>query len=187
MNTTLIVSVALALGMMLGAVLTYVIQHRRSARLEQEFGPEYGRVVAETGNRLKAEAQLIERQKRVRQFHIRPLTTAEQASFRAGWRDVQAKFVDDPATALMQADRLIGEVMSAEGYPILDFEQRAADISVVHSSVIENYREGHAIAIRNVQGNATTEDLRKAMIHYRAVFEGLTGQPEQLLEEKLRV
>ncbi len=186
MNTTLMVVIALIVGIILGATVIYAIQQGRTRRLKERFGPEYGRVVAETGNRSRAEAMLEDRQKRVRQFHIRPLNSNERTRFQEGWRDIQARFVDDPGGTLGQADRLIGEVMSLEGYPMVEFEDRAADISVEHPAVVENYREAHNIAMRNGQGRATTEELRKAMLHYRTLFEELAGQPEWAQAERTR-
>jgi hypothetical protein len=183
-NPTVIAVVAVLLGFILGAALIYLLQQRRTRRLMEQFGPEYDRTVAESPSRLRAESQLIEREKRVQQFRVRHLNPTEQSYFRNGWREVQARFVDDPTEALQQADRLIGEVMAAEGYPALDFAQRAADVSVHHAGVTQNYRDGHEIAVRNLQGQATTEDLRQAMIHYRSLFNELTGEPDQLLAER---
>jgi hypothetical protein len=172
-HTTLVAFIAFVLGVVVGGVVLYAIQQERSKRLKEKFGPEYTRVVAETGGRLPAEEALLERQKRVEQFHIRPLSTAERARFVEGWREIQARFVDDPSGALSEADRLVGEVMATEGYPLRDFDQRFADLSVEHPLVIENYREGHTVAVRDKQGGATTEELRKAMIHYRTLFDEL--------------
>jgi hypothetical protein len=181
-NTTVTVVIALIVGMVIGAVVIYAIQQGRTKRLKERFGPEYSRMVAETGNRSKAEAMLEHRQQRVKELRIRPLNGTERARFQEGWREIQARFVDDPGGALTEADRLLMEVMSAEGYPMQEFDQRAADISVDHPTVIENYREGHQIAVRHGQGRATTEELRKAMIHYRSLFEELVGQPEWVAE-----
>jgi hypothetical protein len=182
----LIIIVALALGIVLGGALIFVLLQRRTTQLREHFGPEYERTVQESGNRLTGEVKLLKRQKRVEQFHLRPLSSSEQNHFQTGWREVQSRFVDDPATALTQADKLIGEVMAVEGYPILDFDQRASDISVDHPLVVENYREAHAIAVKNLQGGATTEDLRRAMIHYRTLFDELIGQPQTMLAERIR-
>ena len=186
MNATLVV-IALFCGILLGALAIYIIQQNRTRRLKQVFGPEYGRAVGETGNRSRAEALLSERKKRVQQLQIRELSPTERARFHEDWRDIQAQFVDDPNRALTEADRVIREVMSAQGYPVREFEEQAADISVDHASVIENYREGHNIALRNLQGHATTEDLRKAMIHYRILFEELAGRAESAHAERIRL
>jgi hypothetical protein len=186
LNTELIV-IVLVVGIVIGAAIVYVAQQGRTRRLRNTFGPEYGRVVGETGDRLTAEAMLLRRQNRVRQLHIRPLSATEQAHFQESWREVQARFVDNPNLALTEADRLIGEVMSVEGYPVLEFEQRAEDISVDHPGVIENYRQGHRITLTNAQGGASTEDLRKAMIHYRKLFEELVGQPSWAEPERAKL
>jgi hypothetical protein len=172
-HTILVVVVAFILGVVVGAVGLYAVQQERTKRLRQKFGPEYARTVAETGSRLPAEHDLLQRQKRVEKLHIRPLSPTDRARFVDGWREIQVRFVDDPSGALGEADRLVGEVMAAEGYPLLDFDQRSADLSVEHPLVIENYREGHNVAVRDKQGIATTEELRKAMLHYRTLFDEL--------------
>lgn len=181
------VVLALIVGIAIGAIVMVLVQQGRTRRLQQRFGPEYSRVVEETGNRHSAEARLEERQRRVAKLRIRQLDSTERVRYQDGWRDIQAHFVDDPSRALNEADRLIGDVMSAEGYPMREFEERAADISVDHPVVIDNYREAHSIAARNVQGRATTEELRKAMIHYRTLFEELLGQRELAPTERTRL
>jgi len=181
-NTILVLAIGLAVGIVIGAVLVYAVQQARTKSLKARFGPEYGRIVAETGNRSKAEAVLENRARRVKDLHIRTLDARERARFQEAWREIQSRFVDDPGGALREADLLIAEVMSVEGYPIQDFEQRAADISVNYPRVIENYREGHTTALKQSQGRATTEELRKAMVHYRSLFEELVGQPEWVAE-----
>lgn len=186
MNTGLIVAIAVAAGIAIGVAMIYAVQRMRTRRLKERFGPEYTRVIEETGNRSAAEAKLLHRQRRVEKLHIRALGSDERTRFQDEWRNIQAQFVDDPGRALNEADRLVGEVMAAEGYPMREFEERAEDISVDHPAVCENYREGHTIAARNVQGRATTEDLRKAMIHYRALFEDLAGQREWAQTEGAR-
>lgn len=150
-------------------------RRRRSEHLRDQFGPEYDRAVEASGDRSKAEAELAEREKRVQKLNIRPLEPAERREFIERWSDVQARFVDDPARAVAFADALLGEVMKARGYPVSDFEQRAGDISVDHPIVVEHYRTAHDIAMRHEHGQASTEDLRQAMIHYRALFDNLVG------------
>lgn len=150
-------------------------RRRRSEHLRDQFGPEYDRAVEASGDRSKAEAELAEREKRVQKLNIRPLEPAERREFLERWSDVQARFVDDPARAVAFADALLGEVMKARGYPVSDFEQRAGDISVDHPIVVEHYRTAHDIAVRHEHGQASTEDLRQAMIHYRALFDNLVG------------
>lgn len=186
-NMVLAIVIALIVGIVLGALAIQLFQQARTRRLKAHFGPEYGRAVAETGNRSRAEAMLEHRRRRVEQLQIRTLEPTERVRFQEGWRDVQARFVDNPGGAVTDADRLVGEVMSAEGYPMLEFEQRAADISVDHPVVIENYREAHNIALQSAQGHASTEDLRKAMIHYRKLFEELVGQAEYPQTERIRL
>ena len=161
-----------------GAILIFM--RNRSRRLQTRFGPEYDRIVQETGSRFKAEAELEKREKRVERYPIRALSPVEADRFQESWRAIQARFVDDPMRAFTEADELLGQVMSARGYPVSDFEQRAEGISVDHGAVVEHYRVGHGIALRGQQNAATTEELRQGMIHYRALFDELVAQTEQL-------
>jgi FtsZ-interacting cell division protein ZipA len=149
-----------------------VVRKQRSAKLRQRFGTEYDRTVHEIGQN-KAESVLLEREKRVEKFSLRVLSAEERERFISEWRIVQSNFVDDPRRAVGQADLLVDRVMQARGYPMADFEQRAADISVDHPAVVSNYRAARVIAARHRQGQATTEDLRQAMIHYRSLFDEL--------------
>ncbi len=161
----------IALALVAGLLAAWlVLQRRRSAYLRERFGPEYERAVQQIGDRRRAETELERREKRVEQLQIRPLPLSEAQRFADAWRKVQARFVDDPSGAVADADRLVAEVMQARGYPVGEFEQRAADISVGHSDVVEHYRAAHRIALANERGQATTEDLRQAMVHYRALF-----------------
>src|SRR5262252_6326906 len=157
------------------ALALWLYSQSRSKKLRQKFGPEYDRAVHETGNKLKAESALEKREKRIEKLHIRPLPPGDQERFAEMWRQVQTRFVDDPQQAVNDADALVGDVMSLRGYPVGDFEQRAADISVEHPRVCENYRAAHLIAMRHKRGEASTEDLRQAMVHYRTLFEDLLG------------
>ena len=175
MNAATIV-IVLVVGVVVGVGIAYLFQRNRSLRLRERFGPEYSRAVAETGDRWRAESALERRAKRVERLHVRTLSSAERRHFLEAWHEVQGRFVDDPNGSLLEADRLIASVMSAEGYPVADFEQRAADISVDHPGVVENYRGGHRVV--EAQDRADTEDLRQGMIHYRTLFEDLLGQPE---------
>jgi hypothetical protein len=171
--------IAIAVGLLLLiAIVVYLAtaQKRRSSRLRAQFGPEYDRAVAEGGDLKRVEAKLAQRADRVKSFHLRTLSPADRANFLEAWNRVQAHFVDAPADAVAEADTLLGDVMSARGYPVADFEQRAADISVDHPTVVQNYRTAHEIALRHLKGQAGTEDLRKAMIHYRALFEDLVSE-----------
>ena len=173
------IAIVLVVGIIVGVGIAYLFQRNRSMRLRKRFGPEYAHTVAETGDRWRAESALEHRAKRVDRFHVSSLTPAERQHFREAWHEVQGRFVDDPMGSLVEADRLIARVMSAEGYPVADFEQRAADISVDHPEVVENYRGGHRVVLKEAQaGGDNTEDLRQGMIHYRIVFEDLLGQPE---------
>ncbi|MBA3476418.1 MAG: hypothetical protein H0T10_06675 [Actinobacteria bacterium] len=151
-------------------------RNRRSTRLREGFGPEYERVVDETGDRREAEKELAERQERREKLEIRPLSEATRARYTEEWQQVQERFVDDPVGAVRSADELVSGVMEERGYPMDDFEQRAADVSVDHPDVVENYREGHRLVEEHRAGRGSTEDLRQAMVHYRALF-------EQLLED----
>jgi hypothetical protein len=148
---------------------------RHSQELRQQFGPEYERVASTVKDPHKAESILDQRQKRVQQFHITPLSAEDRSRFASSWRDVQAKFVDAPSDAVHDADGLVNEVMSRRGYPVGTFEQQAADVSVEHPQVVSNYRAAHAIALKEGRGEASTEDLRQAMVHYRSLFDELLG------------
>jgi len=137
--------------------------------------------VQKGGSRQQAEAKLEERTQRVVGFHVRPLAEADRTRFVESWRQVQARFVDGPAGAVTDADQLLGDVLSTRGYPVSDFEQRVADISVGHPLVLEDYRTAHEIALRQTRGQASTEELRQAMVHYRTLFEELISEHEKPL------
>lgn len=173
---------ALVVVLVAGIVAFLLLRKRRTERLRAQFGSaEYARAVQTGGNRRHAEAGLEARTQRVEKFHVRPLAASDRARFVESWRGVQARFVDGPAGAVTEADQLLGDVMSTRGYPASDFEQTAADISVNYPLVLENYRTAHEIALRQTKGQATTEDLRQAMVHYRTLFDGLVGEPERPL------
>jgi len=162
------------------AVLAWLyIRNRRSttADMRKKFGPEYDRAVLAHGSERKAEAKLADREKRVETLNIRDLDLTEHERFSKQWQAVQSRFVDSPKGAVAEADDLVSSVMKARGYPVADFDQRAADISVDHPRVVENYRSAHEIALRAGKEGATTEDLRTAMIHYRSLFEELVQLP----------
>jgi hypothetical protein len=169
----IIVAIVVVALLVIGAVMWS--RRRRSEHLRDHFGPEYDRAVEAKGDRAKAEAELAEREKRVEKLDIRPLEPAERREFAARWNDVQARFVDDPPRAVAFADALLGDVMKTRGYPVSDFDQRAGDISVDHPVVVDHYHKAHDIAVRQERGQASTEDLRQAMIHYRALFDNLVG------------
>jgi hypothetical protein len=153
-----------------------VARKQRTARLQKRFGTEYERAVREVGPQ-RAASVLSEREKRVEKFHIRDLAAEEHERFVGEWRAVQSRFVDDPRGAVGEADALLNQVMIARGYPVGDFEQRAADVSVTHPRVVDNYRAAHQIALRHRQGQASTEDLRNAILYYRSLFDELLQLP----------
>jgi len=175
----IVVIATFVIGLAIAVIAAWVSHRkRRTERLRTQFGgSEYDRAVKEDGRRL-AEAGLNERTARVESLNIRPLAQGDRSRFLELWRRVEARFVDGPGGAVTEADQLLGDVMSTRGYPVSDFEQRAADISVDHPLVLENYRTAHDIALRQRKGQANTEDLRQAMIHYRTLFEELVGEPE---------
>lgn len=147
-------------------------RRKESLRLQQRFGSEYVRTVNELG-RSKAEAALAAREQRVQTLDIVPLSAADATKFRQAWVAIQARFIDDPKASVVEADHLVYDLMAKRGYPMGDFERRAADISVDHPKVVSNYRAARAIALRDERGEATTEELRKAVVHYRALFQEL--------------
>jgi hypothetical protein len=174
MNDPVVLGLVIALLVAIGVAVWLYQQKRRTEDLRSQFGPEYDRAVQEEhGDRRKAEEQLVDRQERVERLQIRSLPPEQREQFAQRWRSCQAQFVDDPQGAIVDADRLVGEVMQARGYPVGDFEQRTADVSVDHPRVVEHYRAAHAIAEQNEQGETSTEELRQAMVHYRALFEDL--------------
>jgi len=175
--TELTAVIALVVIVVAGIATVAYFRNRRTGRLRGQFGGvEYSRALSEGGSRRHAEAALDQRAARVESFHVQPLAPADRARFEESWRRVQARFVDGPAGAVVEADQLLGDVMSTRGYPVSDFEQRAADISVDHPSVLANYRTAHEIALRQTKGQASTEDLRQAMIHYHSLFDELVGE-----------
>jgi hypothetical protein len=177
--TQVVMIIAAVVIVVAGIALLQITRKRRTERLRTQFGgTEYSRAVKEGGSQRKAEATLDKRADRVEAFHIRPLGPADRARFVEAWAKVQMQFVDGPGGAITDADKLLGDVMSMRGYPVSDFEQRAADISVDHPEVIANYRAAHQVALLQLKGQASTEDLRQAMIHYRTLFDELVGEPE---------
>ena len=154
------------------AIVWALVRKRRTVALRRRFGPEYERAVHEHGPG-RAESVLLQREKRVEKLHLRELPVDERERFVTEWRVVQSHFVDDPKGAVNDADALVTRLMQARGYPMSDFEQRAADISVDHPRVVDNYRAAHEIALRHRRGEATTEDLRNALIYYRTLFDDL--------------
>ena len=178
MDTTLAILIALAAAVVVIGAAAY-LRRRRSQKLRARYGAEYIAAVDELGDRHRAEAELKSREKRVQRFDIRPLTPEQADGYAARWRKVQADFVDEPGAAVTAADALLADVMEARGYPVGDFEQRAADLSVDHPRLVSNYRISHEVALRHGRGEAGTEDLRRAMIHYRDLFEQLVEPPRE--------
>jgi hypothetical protein len=178
MDTTTIIILAVVVVLVVGAG-AWAMMQRRSQELRERFGPEYDRVLSERGDARQAESELAARQKRVDKLEIHPIEPEQREHFIEAWRSTQARFVDAPPQAIKDADRLVSEVMQARGYPVGDFEQRAADVSVDHPIVVENYRAARAIALANERGQASTEDLRQAIVHYRALFEDLLETRER--------
>jgi hypothetical protein len=177
-STTIILAVVAVV--VLAAVGWLVWQRRRSEALREQYGPEYDRALRQMGDKGRAESELMKRQERVEQLDIRPLSASQRSDYENRWRAIQSKFVDDPRGAVSAADGLVEEVMKARGYPIANFDQRAADLSVHHPRVVENYRAARDIALRHRRGEATTEDLRQAMVYYRALFQDLLEDREHV-------
>ena len=172
-SQTLIIVAAILVAIVIAAVAWTYSQRQRRVHLRERFGPEYDRAVHEAGAPAKAEAILEDRARRVERLKIRTLSQEQADSFAREWRQIQAQFVDDPNGAVAAADHLVAQVMAARGYPLDDFETRAADLSVDHPRVVENYRTARAIALRRERGEAETEELRQAVVNYRALFEDL--------------
>jgi hypothetical protein len=166
--------VVIALAVMLA------VSRRRTRHLRSRFGPEYERTIRVSGDRRRAENELAQREKRVERLHIHPISPRHRDQFLEAWRKDQARFIDDPSGAVSEADRLVQEVMKHRGYPVVDFERRVEDVSVDHPHLVENYRAARAIAERNRRGEASTEELRKALVYYRALFEELLEAQEVL-------
>jgi hypothetical protein len=179
MATWVWIVIAVAAVVVLALVLWSALRARRTRSLQEGFGPEYDRTVAEAPSKREAESELTERQKRREELDIRPLDPAARDGYAKEWQETQARFVDDPGGAIGDADVLIQRVMRERGYPVEDFEQRATDVSVDHPEVVNNYRAAHAISIAHERERASTEDLRVAMVHYRSLFDELLEESRQ--------
>lgn len=180
MQTTVILLIALAcIALVLGISVWRSRQRARSAALREKFGPEYDNAVEQLGSPSRAERELRRRAAHVRKLPIRALTRQEYDRFSSAWSATQKQFVDDPIGAIRAADALIKEVMSARGYGMGDFEQRVAEVSVDHGQVVQHYRAARALVRANDNGQASTEDLRQAMIHYRTLYQDLLQVEEQ--------
>jgi hypothetical protein len=167
--------VIVVLAVILAGAIWWGVRASRTKALRERFGPEYDRTVARTSGRSQAEEELDARRSRVEELDLRPLSKPDHDRFAAEWTKVQAAFVDQPVGAVADADRLIQQVMERRGYPVADFDRRAADLSVEHPRVVEDYRSAHSIAVKETRanGDADTESLRKAMVHYRSLFDEL--------------
>lgn len=177
-NTTIIIVIALLAAVAaIAAACWMYLQKKQTKRLRSKFGPEYDRLAEVEGGRGGAEKTLHEREKRVERLNLIPLSAEDRDRFAGAWQQEQAGFVDDPPSAVANADILVTEVMKARGYPMGDFEQLAADISVNHSTVVTNYRIAHDISLRDSGGETSTEELRTALLHYRMLFEDLLAVP----------
>jgi len=162
----------LAVALLIGAV-GYAMNRRRTQRLRQHYGSEYERLVSQTGGQKEAEKELIAREQQREKLDIVPLAPAARSDFTTRWNQVQTAFVDNPTTAVGVADRLVTDVMRERGYPVDNFDQRAADISVDHPQIVDNYRAAHAVHLSQQHGEVSTEQQREAFVHYRALFEKL--------------
>jgi hypothetical protein len=175
MDTWVWIVIAIVVAVAVIVALAAASRARRRKGLQQHFGSEYDRTLEEADSRRRAEAELNDRVKRHDEFDLRPLDRDERNRYLREWDAVQAHFVDEPAGAIGEADQLIQHVMRDRGYPVDDFDQRAADLSVEHGDVVDNYRSAHAISSRSATGEATTEELRRAVVQYRTLFEDLVG------------
>jgi hypothetical protein len=173
-NITLIIVIVVAVVLIVAIAVGYqMVRRRQTERLRNQYGPEYDRAIDQADSQREAESELRDRSKRHEKFELRSLDPSERADFERRWSDVQAQFVDHPGTAVRNADRLVSEVMSARGYPVDNFEQRADDLSVRHAEVTQRYREGRRIAQANLEGRVDTEDLRQAVTNYRSLVQAL--------------
>jgi hypothetical protein len=173
--TNTVIFAILLIALVLAVVVWLVVQRQRSQRLKRRFGPEYDLTVSEFRSQAKAEAELLTREKRVARLQIVPLSPADALRFSQAWNTLQGRFIDSPKGVVTDADHLVRELMAKRGYPMGDFESMAADISVDHPGVVATYRAAQAIAVRDARGEADTEELRKAVIHYRTLFDELLG------------
>ena len=177
MNQTALIAIVIVVAIIAIAAIVILSRRRRSQHLREHFGPEYDRAVEKRGDPARAELELIKREKRVHSFSIKTLSPEARIRYAGEWNEVQRRFVDDPGAAVAEADALVNQVMDARGYPMADFDQRAADLSVNYPRVVENYRSARAIAQRHARSEAGTEDLRQAMVYYRSLFSELLDTP----------
>jgi len=182
MSIAAIVIIVAAVAIVGAAVWYVALQRRHTDELRTRYGTEYSRTVSELGSERSAQRELDRRQERVEALEIRPLLPEQRTRFSQEWRNVQSLFVDDPGGAISRADGLVEEVMKVRGYPVSDFDQRAADLSVHHARVVENYRAARDVAEKHRRGAASTEELRRAMVHYRELFQDLLEDREHPVE-----
>jgi lipopolysaccharide export LptBFGC system permease protein LptF len=185
MSPTIIIIFVVVIVVIMGAIMAPTFaRRRRSRKFQNKYGPEYERTVQTAGNDKKAQAELKDRQKHIDTLNIRPLSLAERERYQAEWTTIQARFVDQPGQATVEADHLIMEVMKMRAYPVSDFDQRAADISVNYPTLVSNYRAAREIAIKNEKHSANTEELRQALIYYRSLFDELLKEEAVVPEKK---
>src|SRR3954463_13733304 len=174
MSPTLTIVLIIVVLVVLAAIF-YGVQMGRRKKLQSTFGPEYDRAVADTGSRTEAEKELRERERRHAELELKPLNPESQAKYAAAWEEVQIQFVDNPSEAVGTADDLVTRLIAERGYPTGEYDERLADLSVEHANTLQHYRDAHEISERNRGGSASTEDLRQALVHYRALFADLLG------------
>ena len=187
MDAKILIPISAIVVIFVIVAVAFIVRRRRTDQLKRRFGPEYDRTVLEHGDARVAEAALAEREKRVEKFPLRALSAVDREAYLMEWSAVQRRFVDDPSAAVGSADRLVSRAMIDRGYPMTDFEQQAADISVSYPVVVQNYRAGHDIVMRHADGHATTEELRRAMIHYRTLFDELLQPAAEAKVEPAKV
>ena len=185
MDPKILIPVIVVVAALIVIAAVLITRQRKSKHLKQQFGPEYDRAVEQQGNARHAEVILLEREKRVEKFSLRPLTSSDRQRYAEDWAAVQRRFVDDPSNAVNQADALVNTVLAARGYPVGEAEQQAADISVNYPSLVENYRAARAVMLRHSQNQASTEDLRLAMVNFRSLFDELLETPKGASHERL--
>ncbi len=175
MDTWVWIGIVAAIVIVVALIAWAATRKRRTDELRDRFGPEYDRALSRDGSRREGESELRERVERHDALNILPLSPDTASRYRQEWRDVQMRFVDAPEESLRRADGLITEVMQRRGYPMSDFEQRSADLSVDHAQTVQDYRAAHAVSVQTSRGQASTEDQRQAMVHYRALFDDMLG------------
>jgi hypothetical protein len=185
MDSTILIIAVVVIVVIMGVIMAPRFARRKQGqKLQNKFGPEYDRTVQTAGNEKKAQAELKDRQKHMDTLNIRPLSVSERERYQAEWTGIQARFVDQPGQATVEADHLIMEVMKVRAYPVSDFDQRAADISVNYPTLVRFYRAAREIAVKNEHHTANTEELRQALIYYRSLFDELLKDEAVVPEKK---